>query len=137
MSTSAAPSEPRRRALDSPRVLTVAVVALVGVLFGLVRVANRTTEVSPLLSDVVLYTLYAVDLAILAALLFVLARNLLKLWLDGRRAVPFARFRAKLVAASSEARSGARTRSTSDAISVVTSASIDTSGSDSRVRIRR
>jgi len=99
VSTSAAPSEPRRRALDNPRVLTVAVIALVGVLFGLVRVANRTTEVSPLLSDVVLYTLYAVDLAILAALLFVLARNLLKLWLDGRRAVPFARFRAKLVAA--------------------------------------
>ena len=99
MPTTAAPSEPRRRALDSPRALTVAVIALVAVLFGLVRVANRTTEVSPLLSDVVLYTLYAVDLAILAALLFVLARNLLKLWLDQRQAVPFARFRAKLVAA--------------------------------------
>ena len=51
--------EPRRRTLDNPRALTLAVLVLIAVLFGLVRVANRTTEVSPLLSDVVLYTLYA------------------------------------------------------------------------------
>ena len=33
------------------------------------------------------------------ALFFVLARNLLKLWVEQRQAAPFARFRAKLVAA--------------------------------------
>ena len=45
--------------------------------------------------------------------------------------------RRNAVAASSEARSGARTRSTSEAISVVTRLSIDGSGSRSRVRMRR
>src|SRR5690606_21518332 len=41
----------------------------------------------------------AVDLALLAALCFVLARSLLKLWVEQRHAAPFGRFRAKLVAA--------------------------------------
>jgi two-component system nitrogen regulation sensor histidine kinase NtrY len=40
----------------------------------------------------------AADLTMLAALLFVLARNIIKLIVERRRALPFARFRAKLVA---------------------------------------
>ena len=91
--------EPRRRALDNPRVLIVAVLVLAGLGGGLVWLANRTTEATPLLSDAVLYTLYGVDLAILAALFFVLGRNLVKLWVEQQGAQPFARFRAKLVAA--------------------------------------
>ena len=61
---------------------------------------GRTSEIAPqLLTDVLLYPLLAVDLALLAALGLVLARNLLKLWVEQRQAAPFARFRAKLVAA--------------------------------------
>ena len=66
---------------------------------ALVRFTNRTSDISPLLSDVFTYTLFPVDLAILAVLCFVLARNLMKLWMDQRQAVPLARIPAKLVAA--------------------------------------
>ena len=45
-----------------------------------------------------LYALSAADLTMLAALVFVLARNIVKLVVERRRALPFARFRAKLVA---------------------------------------
>jgi len=92
-----APARRRRRALDNPRVVALAILALVAGLVALGRIANRTTEISPLLSDGVAYALYALDLAILAALLFVLVRNLMKLWFD--REKPFGRFRAQLVAA--------------------------------------
>jgi two-component system nitrogen regulation sensor histidine kinase NtrY len=88
--------------LDNPRVIGAAALALIGLLIGLAWLSERTGTgefVSPLLNDVLLYVLYAVDLTILAALLFVLARNLVKLWVEQRRAVPFARFRAKLVGA--------------------------------------
>ena len=50
------------------------------------------------LSEVVLYALSAADLTMLVALVFVLARNIIKLVVERRRALPFARFRAKLVA---------------------------------------
>jgi two-component system nitrogen regulation sensor histidine kinase NtrY len=95
-------SERPKRALDNPRLITAAVALLLLLLAGLVWVSERTGTgeiVSPLLSDVLLYVLYAVDLTILAALLFVLARNLVKLWVEQRRAAPFARYRAKLVGA--------------------------------------
>src|SRR5204862_4758780 len=49
------------------------------------------------LSEFVLYALTAADLTMLAALLFVLARNIIKLVVERRKALPFARFRAKLV----------------------------------------
>ena len=97
-----APPEPRRRALDNPRVVSVAVGLLLALLGGLVWLSEKTGSgelVSPLVSEALFYVLYAIDLTILAALLFVLARNLLKLWVEQRRAMPFARFRAKLVAA--------------------------------------
>ena len=90
----------RRRWLDNPRVLTTAAVLLLAVLAALFWLADRTSELAPqLLTDVLLYALLAVDLVLLAALAFVLIRNLLKLWVEQRRAAPFARFRGKLVAA--------------------------------------
>jgi two-component system nitrogen regulation sensor histidine kinase NtrY len=49
------------------------------------------------LSEFVLYALSAADLTMLVALIFVLARNIVKLLVERRRALPFARFRAKLV----------------------------------------
>jgi two-component system nitrogen regulation sensor histidine kinase NtrY len=100
--TPAEPVTERRRPLDNPRLIAAAALLLIALLVGLAWLSERTGTgeiVSPLLSDVLLYVLYAVDLTILAALLFVLARNLLKLWVEQRRAAPFAKFRAKLVGA--------------------------------------
>jgi two-component system nitrogen regulation sensor histidine kinase NtrY len=48
-------------------------------------------------ADVVLYALSATNLTILVALTFVLARNIVKLVVERRKALPFARFRFKLV----------------------------------------
>jgi two-component system nitrogen regulation sensor histidine kinase NtrY len=94
------PAGSRQRVLDSPRALTIAALVLIALLAGLLWLANRTSEIAaPLLSDVLLYALFAVDLALLVALVFVLARSLVKLWVEQRRAAPFARYRAKLVAA--------------------------------------
>jgi two-component system nitrogen regulation sensor histidine kinase NtrY len=94
------PAEPRRRLLDNPRVLVVVGAALVGVLIALFWLAGRSSEIGPqLLTDALLYALVGVDLVLLIALFFVLARSLLKLWVEQRRAAPFAKFRAKLVAA--------------------------------------
>jgi two-component system nitrogen regulation sensor histidine kinase NtrY len=96
----APPADVRRRPLDNPRVLVVVGVLLVAILAGLFWFAGRTSDIAPqLLTDVLLYALLGVDLALLLALGFVLARSLLKLWVEQRRAAPFARFRAKLVAA--------------------------------------
>jgi two-component system nitrogen regulation sensor histidine kinase NtrY len=90
----------RRRPLDSPRILAVVGALLVAILAALFWLAGRTSDIAPtLLADVLLYFLLAVDLALLAALCFVLARSLLKLWVEQRHAAPFGRFRAKLVAA--------------------------------------
>ena len=92
--------ETRRRTLDNPRLLIAAALLLIAMLGGLFWLSERTTEIAlPLLTDVILYALLAVDVALLVALFFVLARNLLKLWVEQRRSAPFARFRAKLVAA--------------------------------------
>jgi len=92
--------ESRRRPLDNPRVLVGIAIVLGLLLAGLFWLSGRTTDIAiPVVTDVLLYPLVAVDLALLAALCFVLARNLLKLWVEQRRAAPFARFRAKLVAA--------------------------------------
>src|SRR5437762_6522032 len=93
------PPETRRRALDNPRILFTVVGLLLAILVGLLWLPDRTSEfASPLVNEGVLYALWGVDLAILLALLFVLGRNLIKLF-ERRQAVPFARFRTKLVAA--------------------------------------
>ena len=91
---------PRRRPFrDSPKLILAGIAVLVGVLIALVAIANGTSRFSPdFLSEFVLYALSAADLTMLAALLFVLARNIIKLIVERRKALPFARFRAKLVA---------------------------------------
>ena len=90
----------RRPLRDSPFLLLLGIALFVAALVGLLRVADRSTELAPdYLSEVVLYALSAACITMLVVLGFILARNILKLWVERRRAVPFARFRAKLVAA--------------------------------------
>src|SRR5688572_20986760 len=61
--------------------------------------ANRSSIYTPdFLVEFVLYGLTAADLTMLVALVFVLARNIVKLVVERRRGRPFARFRGKLVA---------------------------------------
>ena len=96
----AAPAGAPPRALDSPRFLLVLILILIGALAGFVWMARRSTDLSPMfLSEVVLYALSAIDVTMLLVLAFVLVRNIVKLVVERRRALPFARFRAKLVAA--------------------------------------
>ena len=99
---------PRRRAgdrrarpfFDNPKLILLGIAALVGMLAGLLALANRSASLAPdVLAEFVLYALSATDLTILVALVFVLARNIVKLVVERRHALPFARFRAKLVAA--------------------------------------
>ena len=85
---------------DSPRLVLVAIAVVVAALIWLVRLARRSSELTPdYLAEVVLYALSAACVVMLLALGFVLARNLIKILAERRRAVPFARFRSKLVAA--------------------------------------
>jgi two-component system, NtrC family, nitrogen regulation sensor histidine kinase NtrY len=89
---------PRRPFRDNPRLILAGIAVLVGVLAALLAITNGTSRFSPdFLSEFVLYALSAADLTMLAALVFVLARNIVKLIVERRKALPFARFRAKLV----------------------------------------
>src|SRR5213594_4552954 len=89
---------PRRPFRDNPRLILGGIAVLVGVLIALLAIANGSSRFSPdFLSEFVLYALSAADLTMLVALVFVLARNIVKLLVERRRALPFARFRAKLV----------------------------------------
>lgn len=90
---------PARRALrDNPALILVWIALLVAALVAMIAVANRSAEFAPdFLSEVVLYALVVADGTILIGLLFVLARNLIKLLVERRRGLPFARFRSKLV----------------------------------------
>src|SRR3954465_12073383 len=91
---------PRRPFRDNPRLILAGIAVLLAVLGALLAVTSGTTsQFSPdFLSEFVLYALSAADLTMLAALVFVLARNIVKLIVERRKALPFARFRAKLVA---------------------------------------
>ncbi len=95
-----APGRPARRPIrDNPRLLLAGILLLVAAFVTLLALAGRTTRFSPdFLTEVVLYALSVADLTMLVALVFVLARNIIKLVVERRRALPFARFRAKLVA---------------------------------------
>ena len=96
----AAQQPPRRRPpfRDNPRLILTGIGVLLAVLAALLALANGSSRFSPdFLSEVVLYALLAGDLTMLVALGFVLARNIVKLVVERRRALPFARFRAKLV----------------------------------------
>jgi two-component system nitrogen regulation sensor histidine kinase NtrY len=94
------PSLERRPFRDNPRLILLGILVLIAALVAMVRFADRSTEVNPdFLSEVVLYALSAADLTMLVALVFVLARNIVKLVVERRRGLPFSRFRAKLVLA--------------------------------------
>ncbi len=90
----------RRPFRDNPRLILLGILVLIAALIAMVRLADRSTEFNPdYLSEVVLYALSAADLTMLVALVFVLARNIIKLVVERRRGLPFSRFRAKLVLA--------------------------------------
>jgi two-component system nitrogen regulation sensor histidine kinase NtrY len=92
-------SPPRRPLRDNPRLILAGMVLLLAALAGIWAVANRSSRLSPdFLTEFVLYALWAADVTMLLGLTFVLARNVIKLVIERRKALPFARFRAKLVA---------------------------------------
>ena len=89
---------PRKPLRDNTRLLLL-VFALLVTLAGLLVLASRSSTLAPdFVAEFVLYALSATNLMMLVALGFVLARNVIKLVVERRRALPFARFRAKLVA---------------------------------------
>jgi two-component system nitrogen regulation sensor histidine kinase NtrY len=88
----------RKPFFDNTPVLLAGIVALILALAGLLALASRSSSLAPdFLADVVLYALSVTNLTILVALAFVLARNVVKLVVERRKALPFARFRFKLV----------------------------------------
>ena len=90
----------RRPFRDNPRLVLLGIILLIAALVAMVTLADRSTELSPdFLSEVVLYAVSVADLTMLVALVFVLARNIVKLAVERRRGLPFSRFRAKLVLA--------------------------------------
>src|SRR5262245_43134784 len=94
-----APGPARRPFRDNPRLILAGIAVLLVVLVALLVIASGTSRFSPdFLSEFVLYGLSAADLTMLVALLFVLARNIVKLVVERREGLPFARFRSKLVA---------------------------------------
>ena len=107
-SRSAAPAPLRRAAVppssprpfrDNTRLIVFGIIALLAVLGGLLVLAGQSSSLAPdVLTEFVLYALVVTDVTMLAALTFVLARNIVKLVVEHRRALPFARFRVKLVA---------------------------------------
>ena len=90
----------RKPFLDNTKLILIGIAALIAVLAGLLFLASRSSAVAPdFLAGFVLYAISATNLTMLLALLFVLARNIIKLVVEQRRAMPFARFRTKLVIA--------------------------------------
>jgi two-component system, NtrC family, nitrogen regulation sensor histidine kinase NtrY len=97
---SAAPAPPRRRRpfRDNPLQVLLGIFALVLALAGMMLLLNRSSQLAPdFLSEFVLYSLSVVDLTMLVGLVFVLARSVIKMLVERKRGLPFARFRAKLV----------------------------------------
>jgi two-component system, NtrC family, nitrogen regulation sensor histidine kinase NtrY len=89
----------RKPFLDNTPLLLAGIVALIAALAVLLLIGRGSSTLAPdFLTDFVLSALWATNLTILVALAFVLTRNILKLLMERRRALPFARFRAKLVA---------------------------------------
>ncbi len=90
----------RKPFLDNTKLLLAGIVALIAALASLLAIATRSAPFAPdVLTEVVLYALSATNLTILLGLVFVLARNIIKLVVEQRRAAPFARFRTRLVIA--------------------------------------
>jgi nitrogen fixation/metabolism regulation signal transduction histidine kinase len=90
----------RKPFLDNTKLILIGIVALIAALAGFLVLANRASAFAPdVLAEFVLYALFATNLTMLLALLFVLARNVIKLVVEQRKAIPFARFRTRLVMA--------------------------------------
>ena len=89
---------PRKRFRDNTKLLLAGIAALIAALVGLLSLASRGSTLAPdYLAEFVLYALSATNLMMLLALAFVLARNIVKVMVERRRGLPFARFRAKMV----------------------------------------
>src|SRR5258708_3183176 len=88
----------RRPFRDNPRLILLGIVVFLGLLAAILAVANRSRFSPDFTTEFVLYGLLVADLTMLVALVFVLARNIVKLVVERRGGLPFARFRAKLVA---------------------------------------
>ncbi len=94
----AAPPRPRRPFRDNPLQVLLGIFVLVAALVAMMTLLYRSSRLAPdFLSEFVLYSLSIVDLTMLVGLVFVLARNVIKLVVERKRALPFARYRAKLV----------------------------------------
>jgi two-component system, NtrC family, nitrogen regulation sensor histidine kinase NtrY len=93
------PARPRRRPFrDNPVLIAASIALLVAALGATLAFASRSSRLSPdFLSEFVLYGLSLADLTMILALVFVLARNIVKMMVERRRGLPFARFRSKLV----------------------------------------
>jgi two-component system nitrogen regulation sensor histidine kinase NtrY len=90
---------PRRPFRDNTKLILTGIAVLVAALVSLLALASRSATLAPdFLTEFVLYALSATNLTILVGLVFVLARNIIKLFVEKRRSLPFAHFRAKLVA---------------------------------------
>ena len=90
----------RRPLRDNPRLILLGIVALIAALVAMTVLADQSAEMNPdFLTEVVVYALSAGVLMMLIALVFVLARNIVKLVVERRRGLPFSQFRAKLVLA--------------------------------------
>ena len=83
---------------DNTRFLIAGILVLLGALAALLALANRSTGLAPdFLTEFVLYALSATNLTFLVGLVFVLARNIIKMMVERRKGLPFSKFRAKLV----------------------------------------
>jgi two-component system nitrogen regulation sensor histidine kinase NtrY len=92
------PPRPRRPFRDNIKLILAGIAVLIVALVVLLALATRSARMAPdFLTEVVLYALSATNLTILVGLLFILARNIVKLLVEKRRGLPFAHFRAKLV----------------------------------------
>ncbi|MGE3509839.1 MAG: ATP-binding protein [Vicinamibacterales bacterium] len=83
---------------DNPRLILSGIGVLLAALIGILTMASRSAASPDFLSEFVLYALMAADLTMLAALVFVLARHIVKLVVEQRRGRPFATLRGKIVA---------------------------------------
>jgi len=92
------PPSARRPFRDNPRLIIASIALLAAALAATLGFGSRSSRLSPdFLTEFVLYALSAVDLAMILALVLVLARNILKMVVERRRGLPFAKFRSKLV----------------------------------------
>ena len=83
---------------DNPRLLAAVVVLLAAIPIVSTYLIGKSQSFSPgFLARVFLYGFTVVNLTVLLVLVFVLARNLIKLFIERRRAVLGAKFKTKLV----------------------------------------